>query len=305
MEGKITETDKVLLAMLRERVGHSIFDSGDFYGRHYERNQRTDLLKERPWYRFEQYSDGDKQLIVDIPLFLYLRQHLKYDDEMTKELDAFIDDYFDYDYAEKFVEHLIEKTGEPWRIAFSDNSYNDEDFSVLTQGFQYYVLESCIKRDSMYSQCKVRVILEVHGGCDTRGGYTWPKVFIPDDEVLYSPRPALTCKACDWYWAIESGFARWDKEHPFLPEAYGNREIIIDPAEVELLFTDKSPKEALKLAKELAGPANNALVVDDEGQGYCPRCGRPLFVYGCNECSEWHTDEEIEFDASPIVKEVA
>ena len=66
----------------------------------------------------------------------------------------------------QLVEDYADHMG--WNVAFSENSYNRD--SNLSQVIQYTVYDSGL------------VALQVHGGCDVRGGYTAPRIFAIDYE---------------------------------------------------------------------------------------------------------------------------
>jgi len=84
------------------------------------------------------------------------------------------------------------------------NTYNYEN--LLSQVLQFILLEG---KDDTY------IILQVHGGCDVRGGYTKPRVFrVIDEDYFWMAQTwifascqctAIDSPECGFYWNSESG----------------------------------------------------------------------------------------------------
>lgn len=178
---KLSKTEKVLVGMLTENTGCDILDSGGAYGRSWQRNQARAFWDEpetslsfavRNW-------NGEDHLEINVThnVYHWLRSRLEYDPSMDRRFQAFrrrAENKDEYDLAimESFPKHLTEKTGnectgihydgEPMTV----NTYNGED--LLSQTIQFILFN----HDNVSY-----VILQIHGGCDVRGGYTRPRVF--------------------------------------------------------------------------------------------------------------------------------
>ena len=102
---------------------------------------------------------------------------------------------------ENFLKYLSKKgikiaggpysEGEPW----TENTYNGE--CILSQTLQYI---SC----TIDNECII--ILQVHGGCDVRGGYTEPRVFDGGDEFLIYNDATIGCVRCGASWFTDDGY---------------------------------------------------------------------------------------------------
>jgi hypothetical protein len=167
----VTETQKVLAAMLTENTGRHMLDSGGAYGRHWERNgglTAEDFAK-RPvatWVWRGEY------VVLDV--FHWLSERVEYAEELDAELERFAEERPDDGWlaiAEEFAEQRW-----PESSRTTVNTYNSED--SLSQTLQYVH----VNYDSSYDG-EEYVLLQIHGGCDVRGGYTRPRVFaVTGDE---------------------------------------------------------------------------------------------------------------------------
>lgn len=170
----ITEVDKVLAEMLTENTGVALCDSGGAYGRNWEKNQGKiveDYVKDSEvWGEFD--SDGNFEYYV-ISVFHYLRNQLDLDaicrefNQINISADNWDDDRFYGVSAEggKFLDTY------KLTIQRSFNSYNGE--SVLSQ-----VIQGIYLRIGGIGY----ILLQIHGGCDVRGGYTSARLFRIDNE---------------------------------------------------------------------------------------------------------------------------
>lgn len=185
-----TRTDEVLAAMLTENTGANILDSGGAYGRNWERNQGRDVdsFLSSPAVRFDaQYAD------VTLSVFHHLRDKLSYAAEEDNYFHQWAKDKDDYWLS--LMDEYAEFRG--WEIAFSENSYNRD--SHLSQVIQYTVYDSGL------------VALQIHGGCDVRGGYTAPRIFAIDDPYdLALESVAISCNGE----AVDSDGPHWFENRP-------------------------------------------------------------------------------------------
>ena len=154
--------EDTIYAMLTESTGSHFLDSGGAYGRHWQRNQLKSLedFKNAPAVIWE----GDYYIIS---VFHYL---LKCG---GLELDPLCHEFNSMDVEDWDGEFYgVSKAGQQWLDAndfTSDrswNTYNHE--SSLSQVLQGTELE----RDG-----EKYLLLQIHQGCDVRGGYTDAKLF--------------------------------------------------------------------------------------------------------------------------------
>lgn len=185
-----------LQEMLKENTGSHFLDSGGAYGRNWERNQERDFESE-PRVSIEYGSDGDFWS-YSVSLYHYLKEALSVDETSEKinkmlnaqrrkarkqdeklrdqdrwsELDSINWVHWVGECAE-FLEENEHKIGE---LSFGEqwNSCNGEsNLSQVITGIEFEV----------YPEGKY-ILLQIHGGCDVRGGYTDARCFKVDAEYF-------------------------------------------------------------------------------------------------------------------------
>jgi hypothetical protein len=178
------ETNVVIAAMLTEDTGSSILDSGSAYGRNHERQAGKTVADFRAepevevkfWgpYRDETQPDVD----LSISVYHFLSERLDYDAERDAEYQAWASARFE---AEPYSHSDLELAQE-WakshshRQPWTTNTYNHD--SLLSQVIQWVAWDE--------DDGESYVLLQIHGGCDVRGGYTTPRVFrIPGGDAAY------------------------------------------------------------------------------------------------------------------------
>ena len=180
-------TANKLTAMFTENTGKHMLDSGGAYGRNWERNQGLTTehfltLPDATWERNWGFT---------IEAWSFCRARLDY----TKTAEVLsrlmnVWELADYDNRnlyhggdqEEYLNHLGAERIEGF------NTYNYEN--ALSQTLQGYTFELMGLRF---------VLLQVHGGCDVRGGYTLPVIFETDtDWFLYGIyEVSLYCDNCE------------------------------------------------------------------------------------------------------------
>lgn len=183
MHDTITTKRELIYKMLTTSTGKHFLDSGDHYGRHWERNANKtieDFINE-PEATLDitkrgETLDGE----VSISLFHFLDKSLELD-SVCDEFNSIPCDNWDGDC------YGVSKDGQQFlddreaTIKGDYNSYNGE--SVLSQVIQY----TLVNIDGTDY-----VLLQVHGGCDVRGGYTDAKLFklsvdyFPNENAIFS-----------------------------------------------------------------------------------------------------------------------
>ena len=206
----MNKTEQVIYEMMVENTGRALGDSGDYYGRHYERNKENGIQTDDE-YNIDAWEnkDGTIELDATVNIFPFLTKHLDksyksdnlqkqlYDylkenninplsifevQDALKEIDIVDEDYYDGEDIEEHID-LLENISE---VA---NTYNGE--SILSQTLQFITFEY-LGNDY--------VLLQIHGGCDVRGGYTYPQIFEINDYdyfVMYSHCMEIYCENCD------------------------------------------------------------------------------------------------------------
>ena len=157
-----------LIELVKENTGSHMLDSGGAYGRNFERNQKINFNKQKMLdFEINTYNENS-EIDLTINIVPYLSEILELN-EVTKMLNSFLtklknepnNDYYYNDYYE-MLKNKFEITSDIECI----NTYNSDSF--LSQVLQY--------KPFNYNN-ETYVMLQVHGGCDVRGGYTEPYIF--------------------------------------------------------------------------------------------------------------------------------
>lgn len=170
------QVSALLKSMLTENTGRALCDSGGIYGRNWEQNQgkNFDAEPEAELTLIWVEENNAIDVSLDVSIYHLLRQVL--------ELDEFCDEFnerfarmedWDGDYygtSAEATQWLQDRDFELIPIGRHDayNTYNSEEgyiHSQITQGHWF-------DRDG-----EPYVLLQIHGGCDARGGYTDAKLF--------------------------------------------------------------------------------------------------------------------------------
>ena len=197
-----TQAQKEVYAMLIENTGKHMLDSGSAYGRNWQRNKSKTIEdfnnETEQQITYDSRYQGFERLVS---VFHYLSElDIDYICEQFNELNRDATNWDSNFYgvsleASEYLDSLKNQDIEIDELPYGDhwstfNTYNgDSDLSQVLQG-------SWIKiDDEMY------LILQIHGGCDVRGGYTNARLFkidnldgmihqylreyIDSDELLY------------------------------------------------------------------------------------------------------------------------
>ena len=241
-----------------------MLDSGGAYGRNFERNAgRTaeDFLA-RP----EIYPISFGGLTLD--LFHFLRKRVEIapiDEGIGRAWDLFVRWVDSHGHGcEKWAE--IQTAFLPWAESklgvnvsreWGHNTANNED--LLSQVIQYDVLD--VDGDSY-------VFLQIHGGCDIRGGYTAPRLFAIEDPFEMGDNAALeasyrvdppqdeTLPGMEYYpdpewWNTYDGGYSWDPADSsarplhFVEASEMNKDGVVDPHAITAIMggdADRGPE---------------------------------------------------------------
>jgi hypothetical protein len=268
-----TTTAAKLAEMLTENTGRSILDSGDYYGRHWEHNQGADFEKQ-PEGRLEFWDrNAELDFVAVISVYHFLKDRLEYNPALDERYREYVEREalrLDLRSAESFAQSIDGKgiygdDSGPVTV----NTYNGED--LLSQVLQYVYWTD---------DDDAHVLLQVHGGCDVRGGYTNPVAFDLTDfdgtAIFDNARATIYCDDCGKHWDTDNGChwapdGCWGADYTPLNEYPAANErpeypAPIDPA--QLLLPIDLPKRPT--------PDVGVVWVDDDHNGHCPYCGGVL-----------------------------
>ena len=250
----MTKTAKVIKAMLVENTGTHMLDSGGAYGRAWQQNRGRDFDAEPA----ATISIEEGYIDIRRSTFHFLKECLEFDEVMTSRFNAYCQNADTNNQTpwlvlmEEFVENVLFNAtgvygeGDPVTV----NTYNHESLVDQILRYVYFELDE-----------QGYVLLQIHGGCDARGGYTAPKAFrcnIEGSPSIFDDGEALVfCKGDKHQWYVQEG--DWHTDHEDDAETRGLDEFpIITGAR-------------FKITEEV-------LWQDAEGV-HCPLCGGILEVW--------------------------
>ncbi len=192
---EIPDTKSVLTDLFKENTGRHMLDSGGAYGRNFEENNELeDLEEEKAPVSFDirQITDydtgeptGEIEIIPSVSMFHYMLEHAEFD-ETCHKLTKIFKDFSDLgDTSNSWLTEMtefIEEHDTNDREAHAMNTYNHE-FNHADQVVQFIPFtihhldeENPSETELEYDIYGEHVLIQIHGGCDVRGGYTAPIV---------------------------------------------------------------------------------------------------------------------------------
>jgi hypothetical protein len=268
-----TTTDK-LAEMHTENTGRSILDSGDYYGRHWQRNQGVDFESQTEGHIEFWNSNGEVDIIATLSVYHWLKDRLEYDSEQDKRYRDFVESHeldLNIRSAESFVESLHGRGVYGEDNPMTINTYNGEDLLSQTLQYVYWTDDD-----------GAHVLLQIHGGCDVRGGYTSPVAFDVTDydgtSIFDNARATIYCDDCGKHWDSDDG-RHWAPDGCY---GQGYTQLNEYPATDERPDYPERPDPAqLTLPLDLPErpePCAGVVWVDEDRNGHCPYCGGLLDV---------------------------
>jgi len=265
------KTSDVLKDMLKENTGRHMLDSGGAYGRHWERNQGRDFDKE-PFavVEFDWYTNQDGSIKLRIAYLKNIYHHLCERLEFHPELDELFREFLETneetyidDGVNNFSQFLAQKGFTDVKKLGGYYTYNEEN--CLSQNF--------IANNFYTDEHGYFALIQIHGGCDARGGFTFPRAFTLDNE--YSPiydinSGVLRCEnEFDHVWYADDGIYNGFKFEGCITDTnltlFPEMKNTYDPSKYDL--------DKLEIVEN--DWQEGKLLIKDK-IGYCPICGGKL-----------------------------
>jgi len=173
------KTNEIIIEMLTENTGRHMLDSGGAYGRHWERNQGRDFAAEPSTTSEFSISTYQGKSTLDVMvthnIYHWLTDRLDYSERVDDIFHWFCKRKPQADlYWDRCIENFTRDRESMYdSTPMSGYTYNDQ--SLLSQDIVF----NQFSHDHMdYA------IIQIHNGCDARGGFTRPRVF-ECDEYLF------------------------------------------------------------------------------------------------------------------------
>ena len=160
-----------IFEMLTECTGSALCDSGDAYGRNWERNQGKKLkdFENEPAVQLDWYEGKAESYTISV--FHYLVNQLI--------VDEFCDRF------NKINLKADNWNGDTYGVSKEGQDYLNKIGAKLQNGFNSYNGNSALSQVIQGTYCRIKgrgyILLQIHGGCDVRGGYTDARLFVIDN----------------------------------------------------------------------------------------------------------------------------
>ena len=196
---EITEPDPLrarIIGMMTENTGCDILDSGGAYGRQWQRNRHIKEWDDIPACEVEVCADGreDGEVIISYNIYPYLCLFLDMDEE-SERLNATLQDIIENGGNKSYpadVEDFL-KAVDADKEGYACGGANTYNYDNILAGILQY--------DIFEVDGETYIALQIHGGCDARGGYTAPQVFTlndPDYFIMAQQDISAWCGCGDW-----------------------------------------------------------------------------------------------------------
>lgn len=293
------KTSQVIAEMLKENTGRHILDSGGAYGRHWEKNQIRDFDSEpESVIEFSIYADNELEVLITHNVYHWLNEKLEYESNWDKcfhnwaELDInkdkhwleLMEEFSDYVESLGYTISGIHGEGNPVTV----NTYNGEDLLSQTLQYTYFNVEydpDIDEQTGLTSGIEL-ALLQIHGGCDVRGGYTAPRAFeVLEEYALFdSARAGIFCNECNANWYTDDGYHFYGDTMPDLKDFDGEETELSqaemrDKKSIYNNHVDYWLKHQITLPghdKPIVDKFSDKILIDEDGNGYCPVCGGML-----------------------------
>lgn len=181
MTTHISETDRVIAGMLVENTGQHFLDSGGAYGRQWQRNRDAVGDTDPVEYFMAQPEAWIEHDYVQVSIFHFLTSRLEYAPELDRRFRLWVRMDPSDRRSSGHRYHNSFGTVDEFHDAWKKRGWIDQDEfdgsggltynheNVVSQDFHWYFFstseESPVGEDAY-------VFVNIHGGCDARGGYT-------------------------------------------------------------------------------------------------------------------------------------
>jgi len=167
----MNRTEALIQDMMVENTGRALGDSGDAYGRNWEKNREKGYPTETEYPIDFYVLENGIELNPSLNIYPYLTNTL------TRTLEA-----------EEIEQELYKEVGEEniWGIWTIEDVIKCSDFQCLfdtkteyswINTYNYMGIQSQTLQFLIFEALNTDyVLLQIHGGCDVRGGYTKPRV---------------------------------------------------------------------------------------------------------------------------------
>lgn len=186
---------EVVVGLLKENTGRHMLDSGGAYGRHWERNQNRDFESE-PSVTTEISGDEEtgevKEVMVTYNLYHFLVNFLYLDGDTDFVNEEFMkvahSEEMEHEAWEDCLNAYIKKVKGKYK--YGEYTYNRGGEVLISQDIVYHFVElptePVTEGNATIVNTEDFLVIQIHNGCDARGGFTSPYIFKCGDEGYFN-----------------------------------------------------------------------------------------------------------------------
>lgn len=236
-----TDAEEVIKSQLTENTGTHFLDSGGAYGRHWEENQDSPPWDD-PAFNVEDgyvvhnvYDWMDRVLgrgrtcvALEAALYAYSYKGPGQDEAWLTCMENFAQDVLEGRLVAPDLTDLglptewVEATLGVQADLRAERGGSDQPFRANTYNSEFHDLTQVLQGTNLGGPYAEYVFLQVHQGCDVRGGYTGPRVYT-NHEMWLPSELFFRCEQCGW---DEAESCAWDDDRLLYQSS-------IDPFELE------------------------------------------------------------------------
>jgi hypothetical protein len=194
---RTTDVEEVIRAQLTENTGRHMLDSGGAYGRHWESNQETPPWDDPEWvvndswvthnvYHFmrNQCDRDDLAVSLEATLYAFGNTEQERHNSWLRTMEGFVEALA----SDEFTHSRLEDMSVPSQhhmdvLGYQAEMGDDVGPSFNTYNQEYHTLSQCLQGQPIGGLYSEYHMVQVHGGCDIRGGYTVPRVYRTDSGI--------------------------------------------------------------------------------------------------------------------------
>ena len=189
------DVDYAIRSQLMENTGRHFLDSGGAYGRHWQENQdappweQPEFVVNDPWvthnvYHFmhERLDRDGLAVSLEAALFAFGRSESQKTEAWLQTMQTFVEGLAQQEFT---LDYLVD-IGVPEELAEDVVGYQREVTvghapTWNTYNYEYHTLSQCLQGVAIGDLYAEYHMIQVHGGCDIRGGYTVTRVYYTRD----------------------------------------------------------------------------------------------------------------------------
>jgi len=206
-----TDEIAVIRNQLVENTGAHLLDSGSHYGRAWEENRdnppwerpswdvSNDYVTHNVYDLMERRLDRDEMAVaLETALYAFGHSGDRSRESWLRTMEDFAEATVEgQHYLNDLLDIGVPREAAEMVLGFSHECSDQPPMTGNTYNGECHTLSQCLQFTTFGGPYAEYVVVQVHGGCDIRGGYTAPRVYRQTDPV-HPGELHFRCSVCDW-----------------------------------------------------------------------------------------------------------